>query len=69
MNRNVNHPKESLRFFAERGHRQIVVTNGGSADVNAWLDAVDALEAEGLQRVIGVLYTPAFGFMGRIFPS
>ncbi|MBN1672323.1 MAG: sigma-70 family RNA polymerase sigma factor [Kiritimatiellae bacterium] len=71
LNRNHDHRVESLRFFAERGHRQIVVTDGSPASITAWLDAVEALEADGLRSVIGVLYTPAFGSvsLGRGFEN
>ena len=54
VNWNSGKAKESLRFFAERGHRQVIAGyyDGPVADVRGWLEA-----ARGVPGVIGIMYT------------
>ena len=54
MNWNFGKREQSLRFFADRGHTQIIAGyyDGPVADIHKWLDA-----AKGVKGVIGVMYT------------
>ncbi len=54
MNWNFGKRAESLKFFAERGHRQILAGyyDDGPEQIGRWLDA-----AKGVEGVAGVMYT------------
>ena len=54
MNWNFGQRADSLRFFAERGHRQILAGyyDAGPAQIGQWLDT-----ARGVPGVLGVMYT------------
>jgi hypothetical protein len=54
VNWNAPRMKESLRFFARRGHRQIIAGyfDGKPEEIRDWLSA-----AAGVPSVIGVMYT------------
>ncbi len=54
VNWNAPHARESLRFFAGRGHRQILAGyyDGRPEEMRGWLTA-----ARGVPGVIGVMYT------------
>jgi len=55
-NWNSGKAAESLRFFADQGHRQVLAsyydTDNVQADVDHWLKA-----AEGVRKVRGLMYT------------
>jgi hypothetical protein len=54
VNWNVEHAAESLRFFARRGHAQVIAGyyDGRPEEVRAWIAA-----ARGVPRVEGIMYT------------
>jgi hypothetical protein len=54
MNWNFGKRDQSLRFFADRGHRQILAGyyDGKPEQIKEWLAS-----AKGVQGVIGVMYT------------
>ena len=54
MNWNYDHRQESLTFFADRGHRQILsgYYDAGPDQINGWLEA-----AKGKKGIQGVMYT------------
>jgi hypothetical protein len=54
VNWNSDHAAESLRFFAKRGHRQVIAGyyDSGPASIRPWLAAT-----KGIDGVIGVMYT------------
>jgi hypothetical protein len=54
LNWNGAKPRESLRFFARRGHRQIIAGyyDRDPREIRGWLEA-----ARGVPGVVGVMYT------------
>ena len=54
VNWNAGHAAESLRFFAQRGHRQVIAGyyDSGPASIRPWLAA-----AKDVNGVIGTMYT------------
>jgi len=54
VNWNGGRAAESLRFFAKRGHPQIIAGyyDAGAASIRPWLEA-----AKGVEGVIGTMYT------------
>ena len=54
INWNSGHAAESLRFFAKRGHQQLIAGyyDGGVTSIRPWLGA-----AKGVEGVIGVMFT------------
>jgi hypothetical protein len=54
MNWNFDKRSESLKFFADRGHQQILAGyyDAGPGQIGQWLEA-----ARGIRGVIGVMYT------------